>query len=138
MLLWCLWSATTFDQPPELVTRKAADVAMRWAADVTEPVRRARRRVKPMNDPTCEKLYASLKSSELLAEEIVQRRLEALARENLGPSAGGDAESIARKTLAAYARMSSAPKTEGFSVSLLDDLIGLTIAAPQSNRAKAG
>ncbi len=56
--------------------------------------------------------------------------LEALAHKQLATLDTGDSRSRARRTLAAYARAAGAARSARFSISLLEEIIGLTLPAP--------
>lgn len=137
MLLWCLWCGANFEAPGELIVRKADDMSRQWSANVTAPLRMARRTLKapPIMVPEIEReaLRERIKAAELEAERLEQAALEKLAKDNLTPRPGVNASSRARKALAAYIRLTDAAKTPGFSVSLLEDLIGLTFPPSESD-----
>lgn len=141
MLLWCLWCAERFEPLPDIVLRKAATLSGDWAAAITVRLRAARRALKdaPLAaDVKASSLAASLKGAELEAEEIEQRLLETLAVENLAAAADpGEAATRARKSVAAYARMTDAARTPAFSVSLLEELIALSLTVSESDGACA-
>lgn len=143
MLLWCVWSSRYFEPAPEIVIKKAADMSQQWSRSVTKPLRDVRRRLKapPPDVPagSANELYLKLKEDELAAERIEQDMLDELARRNLIPREPGP-HSIAnsRKSLAAYISTTQAAKAPGFSVSLLETLIGLTVPPAESQTASAG
>lgn len=143
LLLWRLWCAERFEEPSDLVGRKAADAMRRWSDDVTAPMRRVRRALKAGPQQALAGRAAAvaerLKQIELAAEKIAQDVLEGLATEHLLPAQDAEgAVSRARRSLAAYVRTTGAPKSEGFSVSLLEDLIELTILRSESDRDVRG
>lgn len=136
MLLWCLWCGAHFEPPGDLVIRKASDLSRRWSEAVTSPLRAARRALKapPAPDEAIETLREQVRKCELGAERIEQSALERLALDNLARSGDlGDAAARARKALAAYIRLTGAVKTEGFSVSLIEDLIRLNFPLSESD-----
>lgn len=135
MLLWCLWCATKFEQPGELVIRKAMDLSQQWNRSVSAPLREIRRTLKSQTGGApageVEELRRRIKEDELFAERLEQVSLESLAVETLSPiETDREVAARARKALAAYVRMTAAPRTADFSVSLLEDLIGLSFPAP--------
>ncbi len=136
MLLWCLWCAAKFEQPGELVIRKAMDLSQQWTRSVSAPLREIRRTLKSQTGGAqggeVEDLRRRVKEDELLAERIEQLSLESLAAGNLAPIENDrDVAARARKALAAYVRMTGAARTADFSVSLLEDLIGLSFPASE-------
>jgi hypothetical protein len=83
-------------------------------------------------------LYSRLKDGELAAERIEQEMIDAFTRRSLGPREPGPHWSAnSRKSLASYVSMTQAAKTAGFSVSLLETLIGLTVPLAESPTASA-
>lgn len=132
MVLWCLWTAENFEEPQSIVIRMAADQSERWNSETVAPIRNIRRKLKRAStepDAAMEAFREQLKAAELKAEEIEHDDLEALAaREMVRRSAPDDAPGRARRILAAYVRLTTAPNSPGFTVSLLEDLIALTFA----------
>ncbi len=141
LLLWCLWCAAKFDQPPDFALRKAFNLSTQWSLMATAPLRRVRRDLKTKNplgaDEIAGRLRAHVKAAELAAEEALQSALEKLARASLSPVTDrAGTHSRARRTLAAYVRLTDAARTPGFSISLLEDLIELTLAASDSDTGR--
>lgn len=138
MLLWCLWCGAQFEPTNDLILRKADDLSRRWTAAVTAPLRTARRALSapPMQTPNEEvsSLKAQIKQSELMSERLEQTALERLAIENLARAGNLDgAATRARKAIAAYVGLTGAARTPGFSVSLLEGLIGLSFPPSESD-----
>ncbi|MEK7266631.1 MAG: TIGR02444 family protein [Pseudomonadota bacterium] len=138
MLLWCLWCGTYFETPGDLVIKKAVYTANWWSIAVTAPLREARRALKapPIRAPmeAANDLKEQILKGELSAEKIEQGALERLAVETLVSAASVDgAAARGRKALAAYIRLTDAIKTPGFSVSLIENLIGLRFPASDSD-----
>jgi len=138
MLLWCLWCGEHFDAPNELIVRKADDISRRWSVAVTIPLRNARRALNAppvqVSPDDANSLKAQISNNELAAEKIEQAALERLATDTIavaGDSGGAAARS--RKALATYIRLTDAVKTPGFSVSLIEDLIGLRFPPSDSD-----
>lgn len=105
---------------------------------MSSPLRVARRALTspPIKAPAraVETLKGEIKKCEFEAERLEQAALETLARDNLNTASdAGEAAVRARKALAAYIRLTDAAKTPGFSVSLLEDLIGLTFPPSESD-----
>ncbi len=127
ILLWCCWCADHFGDAPEPVFRKAIDFTSQWSANVTKPLRAARRYLKtpPPSAPSgAEALRARIKDAELKAEAVEQSYLEALAQNALQPAARGeDPRPCARRNLAAYTALIGAARLKGFTISLLETLI---------------
>lgn len=140
MLLWCVWGSRFFEPAPDIVIRKAADISLQWSRSVTEPLREVRRKLKaaPPEVPAdqANALYLKLKDDELAAERMEQDMLDAFTRRSLIPQEPGPhAIANSRKSLAAYIRTTHAAKMLGFSVSLLETLIGLTVPFAESPTA---
>ncbi|OFW99854.1 MAG: TIGR02444 family protein [Alphaproteobacteria bacterium RIFCSPHIGHO2_12_FULL_63_12] len=138
MLVWCLWCGAHFQTPTDLVVRKAVDISTRWSAAVTMPLREARRALKAPPIQAPKEMTASLRAQivkdELAAEKIEQAALERLAVENLvAAESPAEAAVRARKALAAYIRLTDAAKSHGFSVSLIENLIGLKFPPSESD-----
>jgi len=132
LLLWCLWCGVHFEEPPEIVIRKAVDLTGGWNKDVTARLRAARRALKSAPSGAPAKSVAALgerlKVEELEAERIEQEMLENLSANALKRTPSEDAgASRGRRNLAAYARLAGAAKSPGFSVSLLEELIENTL-----------
>lgn len=135
IVLWCLWSGGRYETPPDLVIRKAIDLVDTWSARISAPLRAARRALKspPPQAPTGDvvALRAAVKAAELDAERIELAMLEEVASEAMTSCADRrDAPSRARRQLAIYARLAGAARTDGFSVSLLEELIALNFQSP--------
>ncbi len=100
------------------------EIAGEWEGAVVAPLRGVRRR---LNAAPVKALRDQVKAAELGAEQASQASLEALAYGALTPTASGGGEARARRTLAAYVRLAGAAATPGFSIALLEKLIGLTV-----------
>ena len=138
MLLWCLWCGEHFETPGDLIIKKAVDIAHWWSAAVTTPLREARRAFKAppvrIAPEAASALTEQIAKSELAAEKIEQEALERLAAENLvAVTSAAGAKGRARKALAGYIRHTEAVKTAGFSVSLIENLIGLRFPSSESD-----
>lgn len=128
LVLWCVWAAQHFAEPPGAALKSAIAIADEWEASIVAPLRRVRRKLKtPVSGVDASPLRDQVKAAELAAERDLQRRLELMAREALGPAPDADREGRARRALAAYARAANAAGTPGFSISLLEEVIGLTL-----------
>ncbi len=131
LVLWCVWASVRFAEPDPATLKSAVTIADEWERTVVSPLRGVRRRLKA--SPDCppigaiEELRDQVKAAELGAERIMHDRLDALAVSALSPAAGGAPDRRARKTLAAYARQAGAARTAGFSIALLEKVIGLTV-----------
>lgn len=140
MLLWCVWCGATFDELAPTLLRKGRDIADHWEAGVVAPIRLARRALKsPPPEADREKAAAlrqALKDDELRAEEVVQQMLQSLAEAHASPASGAlSAAARARRNLAAYVRLTPAAASPGFTVSLLEELIALTLSGADSDGA---
>ncbi len=137
LLLWSLWCAERFEEPQAIVIRKAVDLTKSWSADIVAPLRAVRRALKAPPPQAAADGAATLRKrlteDERAAEQIEQGMLEALAVANLTPSADQSGTvGRARRTLAAYVRLTDAARSPGFSIALLETLIELTIQSPES------
>lgn len=138
LLLWCLWGGQYVGEFDPALIRKAADKSDAFARETVIPLRAVRRWLKSTPDgenPSGRNaLRARVKEAELMAESLDQEALEALALSGGSePPLPADADGRARRALAAYVRMTAAAETEGFSVSLLERLIELTLAPSESD-----
>jgi len=126
VLLWCGWCAQDFADIPELVLRKAVDLAEHWTSDVTGPLRQARRALKSpprqADAQETQSLRSEIKALELRAEKIEQEMLAALARDGLDLAESGAAAGRARRNFARYIALAGAQKRPGFSVLAIDAL----------------
>lgn len=142
MVLWCVFVGAFIGAPGDLVVRRAADLATHWTSAVTERLRAVRRTLKspPMqvDGAAATALRAEVARTELAAEKIEQDMLETLAVENVAVETVADGTDRARRALAVYVRQTGAARTEGFSVSLLEELIALTLAPYESRLESAG
>jgi uncharacterized protein (TIGR02444 family) len=131
LILWCLWTGAHFDEPGAATLKRAAAIGDEWERKVVAPLRDVRRALKAgVGGATNEALRAQVKAAELAAEFEAMNLLDLLTRAQAGPIVGTNSAAHARRTLAAYVRASGAAETPGFSVGLLEELIGLTVSAP--------
>lgn len=131
LVLWCVWSAEFFAEPASAALKSAIAIAGAWEASIVAPLRSVRRTLKSgVAGIDAGPLRDQVKAAELAAEQSLQARLDMMARETLGPAPGPDREGRARRALAAYARAARAAETPGFSISLLEEVIRLTLDSP--------
>lgn len=138
LLLWCAWGGRFVGELDHGLIRRAADASDAFARETVIPLRTMRRRLKLMaegpNAAAFEALRTRVKEAELVAERLDQETLEALALSaGKEPPAAIGAAGRVRRALAVYVRMTAATETAGFSVSLLERLIELTLGASESN-----
>lgn len=110
---------------------------------MTWPIRSARRALGgpslPVARERVESLRQKINATELDAERLEQEMLEALAEDD--PHIGAEAAEVAstaRKSLAAYVRLTGAARTPAFSVSLLENLIKLSLPPSESDGDRVG
>lgn len=128
LVLWCLWTGARRAEPDGATLKNVMAIAGEWDAAVLAPLRAVRRKLKAgVAGIASEPLREEVKAAELHAERALQGRLESLAPTVLHAPADSDREGRARRTLAAYARAARAAETPGFSISLLEEVIRLTI-----------
>lgn len=132
LALWCCWCATQYSALDDLTFRHAIEAIEKWNANVTGPLRSARRALKAMDASAA--FYDSVKANELEAEKIEIQRLEAVATKLLTPTGTGDPEARARRNLAAYANIMGASRNEDFSTALLHRLIDHIFARRDDSR----
>lgn len=139
MLLWTCWCATRFEPMTDAVLREAMQLTKPWAANVTTPLRAARRYLKSPGaletDTEIVSLRAAIKDSELTAERVEQSLLERLASTRLSSIERDPAqfESLAIHSLAAYAALAGTAEMAGLTRSLLESLAShIFMQAPQS------
>lgn len=126
LVLWCVWTGAHFGEPDGATLKSAMAIANEWDAFVVAPLRAVRRKLKNgVAGIADEALRDQVKAAELGAERALQLRLESFAAALSG--AAGDRQARARRTLAAYARAARAAETPGFSISLLEEVIRLTV-----------
>lgn len=134
LILWSLWTGAHFGEPGAATMKRAMALGGEWERKVVAPLRNVRRALKAgVEGATSEALRQQIKAAELAAEFEAMRALEILTRAQAGPIAGMDAAARARRTLAAYVRASGRAETPGFSIGLLEELIGLTVPAPNQD-----
>jgi uncharacterized protein (TIGR02444 family) len=138
LLLWCVWCGAFFEAADHLTMLNAIDRAKRWTTSVTQPLRSVRRALKPPPPATLPEGSSALReqvmAAELASERILQHELQQLAQGMLSPAALGGVEADrARKNLAAYVRSVDAARKNGFSVSLLERLVALTLPPAESS-----
>lgn len=126
--LWCCWCGEDYESMQEIVLRKAIDETLRWNENVTSNLRAARRHIKAesvQDDSERESLRTRIMDAELAAEHIEQTSLQKLAEKAL-TKANNEANRAARarRNLASYAALLGAASKKGFTVSLLESLIG--------------
>ncbi|MCA8889169.1 MAG: hypothetical protein KDA46_10090, partial [Parvularculaceae bacterium] len=83
-------------------------------------------------DDGVKELRASVATVELAAEKVLFDALERLSR-TTGDHASKNRDGAGRRNLAAYVRHAGAARQTGFSVSLLDRLVELTLVAGESD-----
>jgi len=131
LVLWCVWTSMRFAEADSATLKRAIMIADEWEKSVVAPLRGVRRRLKEFAgldlQGKVENVMESVKTAELASECALQERLEAFARSTLAPEQASAPEQRARRALAAYARQAGAARTAGFSVALLEKVIGLTI-----------
>jgi len=130
-MLWCLWIGLHFAEPDTAMLTRAMAVGTRWRTEVIAPLRSARRALKAgIEGATDEALRAQVKEAELAAERAALMALDALTRHRAPPPPDSDGGARARRLLAAYGRRAGAAQTPGFSIALLEELVGLTVCCP--------
>ncbi len=81
-LLWAAWAAAERRPVEEALLRTAADVAHRWEAVATSPLRHARRELKaafpPIDDGARLGLREQVRGAEFAAERLLMETLEAV------------------------------------------------------------
>ncbi len=92
ILLWCLWLAERGVAVDTSLLKDAETAVADWRRQVVLPLRRARQAIKATDraadrpqttQPALEPLYRAAKQAELLAEQVEQQQLYALARQHL-------------------------------------------------------
>ena len=133
VLLWCGWCCFYFGMPPELLMRKAADVTTNWSAHVTASIRNARRHINKESAAHAD-LREKLKSAELDAERAEQTLLEDITFTFFAPTEFSESTAQApsdkdegmsdlRRSISQYAALMNSQKKEGFTVSLLENIV---------------
>jgi uncharacterized protein (TIGR02444 family) len=126
--LWCCWCGEQFETMQDIVLRKAIDEMSRWNDNVTSNLRAARRHIKAdshADDAERDVLRKQIMDAELAAEHIEQATLQKLAETALTKAKEvQDRSARARRNLASYAALMGAASKKGFTVSLLETLIG--------------
>jgi uncharacterized protein (TIGR02444 family) len=137
IILWCLWTGAFFAEPDAATMKRAIAIGAAWERKVVAPLRSVRRALKDgVEGKTPVALREQVKSAELAAEAEALSQLEMLTRRQVGAAATADARSRARRTLAAYARAAGAAESPGFSIALLEIVIGLTVPAPDQDASQ--
>jgi len=84
-LLWAVWTARSGRAADAAVLARAAALARGWEAEVTAPLRAARRALKrdwtPVPDDPREALRSDVKAGEFAAERLLMEALEVLTPE---------------------------------------------------------
>lgn len=131
LVLWCLWTGAHFAEPDPATLKRAMLIGDRWEQSVIAPLRRVRRMLKDGFDGApAESVRAGAKAAEIAAERELLARLEAMTRGLAKPEPDPDFGARARRTLAAYVRATGAAGKTGFSITLLEEVVGLTVAVP--------
>ena len=134
LILWCLWTGAHFAEPDTATMKRALATGAAWERKAVAPLREVRRALKAGVEGTdAEALRAQVKAAELAAEFEAMKALELMTRAQIAFDASTNAQGRARRTLAAYVRASGGAETPGFSIGLLEDLIGLTVPAPNQD-----
>lgn len=133
-MLWCVWTGAHFAEPDVATMKRAMAIGGEWERKIVAPLRDVRRALKAgVNGAASETLRTQVKAAELSAEFEAMQALELISRAQAGRYAGTDAAGRARRTLAAYVRAAGGADSPGFSVGLLEELIGLTVPAPNQD-----
>lgn len=122
IVLWCMWTATQFNEMPEIVLRKAIASTQPWNNEVTTSLRKARRHMKNAPDEGGD-LIKAVKRAELLSERIEQEKLQHFAQNNLSYCRVIDPISQARNHLAHYLRLTGVTQKTGYSAALIEALL---------------
>lgn len=137
IVLWCIWTGAYFTEPGAAVLKRAIAIGKAWDDRVIAPLRAVRRALKGgVEGNPAEALRDQVKAAELAAEREALNDLDALSRRLAPPSSGADAPARARRTLAAYVRAAGAAETPGFSIGLLEEVIGFTVPALNQDFAR--
>jgi len=103
LMLFALWLGVS---GRSRLTREELEIADRIArpirANVVEPLRALRRRLKPDPDADVQRLREGVKALELAAEKVIQERLGRTARTALGDTDPAARAAAARANLALY------------------------------------
>jgi len=145
ILLWCCWTASAGRQVQRMEILNAVEIANHWSAQVTGPLRQARRgsRLMPawLKAPTTEALYDDIKTVELAAEKIELVLLARLVTDaamvrNMGEGTlADDALDIARRNVMAYLAEIGAARIDGFSVSPIEAYLEAVFASDDAQAA---
>ncbi len=128
LILWCAWAGAHHAEPDGAALKTAMAITAEWDSAVVAPLRAVRRALKSgVAGIAAEHLRAEVKAAELAAERALLARLDAFSQGALLPSHDADRAGRARRTLAAYARAARAAQSPGFSISLLEEVIRLTV-----------
>ncbi len=136
MLLWGVWHARHFGEVDRLTMLHASERAEKWSGNVTAKLRSVRRVLKTddlagYGDGAIQ-LRNEIAAAELAAEKVLFDALERVSRKAGSTGGPENPESAARRNLAAYVRHAGAARHHGFSVSLLDQLVELTLVSGES------
>ncbi len=131
LVLWCVWTGAHFAEPDPATLKRAMMTGDRWEQLVIARLRMVRRTLKNGFDGApAETVRADVNAAELAAERELLARLEALTRDVVTATADSDVTARARRTLAAYVRAAGAAGRPGFSIALLEEVVGLTVEKP--------
>ena len=135
MMLWACWTATRFEAAPDAAIRQGVEAVGAWHDGVTRSLRATRRAVSPFRARTdfdgAEALRETIKQAELDAERIEINILDRLAFRLLTPTDDGDHVERARRNLASYAGLIGAAARNGFSTTLLHQVIDHIFDQPE-------
>lgn len=127
IMLWACWTATRFDAAPDAAIHQAIESVAAWNDGVTKRLRATRRAISPFRERAdfagAEALRQAIKHAELDAERIEINILDRLAFQFLTPTDDSDHVGRARRNLAAYAGLIGAATRNGFSTTLLHQVI---------------
>ena len=111
-LLWAVWAARHGRPVTETVLGVASSLARDWEAEVTAPLRAARRTLKrswpPMADVRREALRSKVKAVELSAERTLLEALEAATPRRRGKG-GGDVAKALHAAMGVWSAPAPAP-----------------------------
>ena len=137
VLLWCVWHAHRYGELDRLSLLHGFERAEKWSGNVTAKLRLVRRELKRDDfagyGDGVKELRVEVAAVELAAEKVLFDALERVSRKTGGDPVGQNREGAGRRNLAAYVRHAGAARQTGFSVSLLDRLVELTLVAGESD-----
>jgi len=148
ILLWCCWRADYGFLLSEFEVRRAVEISQNWSDRVTRPLRSARRALKlesqRSNNDFLADLYKKVSNAELEAERVELEQLALIGVQSYKEQEKSEVVHLkdndrdhckmrGRRNLTAYFAFMGVAKAEGFSISIIQELVEVVLTQKDDN-----